>query len=202
MTTEATTTPPPQNVTTPAAESWVAMLADLPHIGTTATADTGTYSYKYASLPAILDKIRPVLNKYGWAMTQDVATENGLPCVRTMFTHDSGMVRSVGPLSMPAGNNAQQIGSAITYARRYALVAALGLAPDGDDDGAQATGEAPRTRPVDHVWAILAGLEPVDTKTVFDGLWAGISDGDPADMDAGQAAQLLANYGSRNATDE
>ncbi|MCP5005048.1 MAG: hypothetical protein GY941_14105, partial [Planctomycetes bacterium] len=74
---------------------------------------------------------------------------------------------------------------AIKYGFVQAFMVATGE-PDADD--------GPRTRPVDHVWAILAGLEPVDTKTVFDRLWAGISDGDPADMDAGQAALLLVNY--------
>lgn len=51
-----------------------------------------------------------------------------------------------GPLVLPYGNSPQAAGSAITYARRYALVAALGLATE-DDDGAAATQAARADRP-------------------------------------------------------
>lgn len=127
-----------------AAEAWVNMLAALPNIHTSDTAQVemkkgGRYTYKYASLPSILEVVRPVLADHGWAVTQDVGTaESGMPQVTTRFYHASGDLLTFGPLAMPAGSGAQAVGSAITYARRYALVAALGLAPDGDDDGQSA----------------------------------------------------------------
>jgi hypothetical protein len=61
--------------------------------------------------------------------------------VTTILVHTSGGRVATGPLPMPAPNDPQKVGSAITYARRYALMATLGLAAE-DDDG-QAAKPAP-----------------------------------------------------------
>lgn len=141
-------------------KEWADALAAMPGIHNTDTANAGSYSYSYASLPYILDKVKPVLALNGWAVAQDVTTaDNGWPQVWTRFYHITGAVKTFGPLAMPGGNNAQAIGSAITYARRYALVAALGLAPDGDDDGQAATAE-PHDSPTTTAKKHLAGLFP------------------------------------------
>jgi hypothetical protein len=123
------------------AKAWVEMLAALPNIHATEKADVptktgGRYSYAYANLPGILEVVKPVMAKHGFIATQDVTmSDRGDPAVVTIIDHDSGEQRRYGPLVIPGGGGAQTIGSAITYARRYALVAALGLAPDEDDDG-------------------------------------------------------------------
>lgn len=110
----------------------------MPLIGKGSTVDAGPYTYSYASLPDILEKVRPVLLSYGLSIAQSVTFDTGVQ-VETRIYHVGGHVEVFGPLGIPGGGNAQAIGSAITYARRYALCAALGIAPDEDDDGVQAS---------------------------------------------------------------
>jgi hypothetical protein len=63
--------------------------------------------------------------------------------VWTTILHVSGQYRTDGPLAFNGGSNPQQAGSAITYARRYALSALLGvLAEDDDGESAQGRGKA------------------------------------------------------------
>lgn len=106
------------------------------------TKSGGSYSYKYATLPGILQAVRPVLQKHGLAVLQNAAEgANGSVDISTMIVHSSGEYLVLAALPMPIGNTAQETGSAITYGRRYQLLAALGLSADDDDDGATA---APR----------------------------------------------------------
>jgi hypothetical protein len=63
--------------------------------------------------------------------------------VETVFIHESGEIFSAGKLHVPATkHDAQGYGSALTYARRYSLMAACGIAPE-DDDGNAASRKAP-----------------------------------------------------------
>ena len=106
------------------------------------TKSGGSYSYKYATLPGILQAVRPILQKHGLAVLQNAHEgHNGSVDISTMLVHSSGEYLVLEALPMPLGNTAQETGSAITYGRRYQLLAALGLAADDDDDGATA---APR----------------------------------------------------------
>lgn len=106
------------------------------------TKSGGSYSYKYATLPGILQAVRPILQKHGLAVLQNASEgSNGSVDISTMLVHSSGEYLVLDPLPMPLGNTAQETGSAITYGRRYQLLAALGLSADDDDDGATA---APR----------------------------------------------------------
>ena len=75
----------------------------------------------------------------GLAVAQSVAGDEHTIAVETRIYHSSGWTESFGPLVLAAPGGAQAAGSAITYARRYALCAALGIAPDEDDDGAKAS---------------------------------------------------------------
>jgi hypothetical protein len=120
-------------------EAW----AELGNVGKDSTADAGTYSYKYADLAATLDVVRPILAAHGLAVMQPPTIENRMVQVWTTLVHTSGQWITFLPLELPAGTTAQQAGSGMTYARRYALTADLGLATD-DDDGANA---APRDTP-------------------------------------------------------
>jgi hypothetical protein len=66
--------------------------------------------------------------------------DNGVK-VETLFIHESGEILSCGILHVPANKqDAQGYGSALTYCRRYSLMAACGIAPE-DDDGNGASGE-------------------------------------------------------------
>ena len=98
----------------------------------------GQKRYKYAPLPAVLDEVRAVLYLHGLALVQETATYEGNVGVTTRLFHTSGEWVEFGPLIMPPAHDAQAVGSAITYACRYALCAALGIAGDDDDDGVKA----------------------------------------------------------------
>lgn len=102
------------------------------------------YRYTYANLADALEACRATLNKHGIAVIQMPATSarNGIE-VSTMLVHSSGQwLRSEEPLFMPVSGGAQDVGSAITYGRRYSLLAMVGLAPE-DDDGKAAQSAKP-----------------------------------------------------------
>lgn len=109
--------------------------ATVPPIVKSKTARAGSYSYTYADLGAILDVIRDVAQENGLSVAQDVTGDSHGVSVSTRVLHTSGQWMESGPLFLPAEGTAQAFGSAITYARRYALCAALGIVADDDDDG-------------------------------------------------------------------
>jgi hypothetical protein len=98
------------------------------------------FKSKYADLESTWDAIRGPLSKNGLAVVQFPRKDTGGVLLVTMLAHSSGQwFRSF--LYMPVSkNDAQGVGSAITYARRYALQAICGVAPT-DDDGNEATGK-------------------------------------------------------------
>lgn len=112
------------------------------------TKSGGSYSYKYATLPDILQAARPVLASHGLAVIQNASEGHGDNVdIATMIIHNSGEYLILDALPMPMGHTAQETGSAITYGRRYQLLAALGLAADDDDDGATAAPRSSQARP-------------------------------------------------------
>lgn len=102
--------------------------------------DKGNYSYGYADLTDITEAAAPLLAKAGLSFTAaPTLTEAGF-VLRYSLLHVAGH-REGGdfPLPDPARSSPQQIGSWLTYARRYCLCAVTGIAPGGDDDdGAKA----------------------------------------------------------------
>lgn len=105
--------------------------------------DKKTTRYLYADLADALEACRTTLNSEGIAVIQFPATpeRNGIE-VTTMLAHTSGQWLHSAPLFMPVSGGAQDVGSAITYGRRYQLLAMVGLAPE-DDDGQKAQGAKP-----------------------------------------------------------
>jgi ERF superfamily len=101
------------------------------------------YSYKYLSLDSLLEAIVPALNNNGLVWSAFPARdEAGNPTLHYQLAHVSGdVISSTMPLLIES-NDAQALGSAITYARRYAMTAVLNLAADEDDDGKNATRRA------------------------------------------------------------
>ena len=131
-------------------EAFTAAQAELPPIAKQHEATIGnSYSYKYADLADVLEAVRPVLNKHGLSISQSSVNEEGKIGVVTRIYHTSGHVETFGPLLLPAGGDARSAGSAITYARRYGLCAALGIAPDDDDDGEAAREPTPERTDVE-----------------------------------------------------
>jgi hypothetical protein len=99
---------------------------------------------KYADLAACVEAVIDALNANGIAMTQRTHGCNDGVIVETIFIHESGEQISSGPFHVPAAKqDAQGYGSALTYARRYSLMAACGIAPE-DDDGNSAADAAKR----------------------------------------------------------
>lgn len=99
---------------------------------------------KYASLPGVLQAVRPLLAKHKLAVTQAPEIRDGKLVMLTRLMHADGeVIDSAMPL--PESTNMQALGSAMTYARRYSLTALLGVAGDEDDDGNAST-PAPPTK--------------------------------------------------------
>jgi hypothetical protein len=118
--------------------------SEFPKIGKNRTANIGTYRYQYADLSDVLDAVTPVLSSNGLSVQQSTVTDdNGRIGVATLIIHASGQWVSFAPLYLGGGGGkAQDAGSAITYARRYSICAALGIVADEDDDGAIASKKA------------------------------------------------------------
>lgn len=94
----------------------------------------GTTKYKYADLAAVIDATKDALGKNGLAVTQCAEFMGERFVMHTRLIHaDGGEVSSYWPL--PAGGKPQEMGSALTYARRYSLSAVLNVASEADDDG-------------------------------------------------------------------
>lgn len=103
---------------------------------------TGQHS-KYASLQAVLAAITPALSKAGLAITQTFATDtSGRTLLRTTLRHISGESdTSVVPLVLADGRNPLHVwGGAVTYQRRYAILAILNLAAGIEDDDGDTAG--------------------------------------------------------------
>lgn len=102
---------------------------------------------KYAELSDILKFVRPILAKQGLAIIQNVgSTEKGKPFVKTLLIHESGETIETNELCLdPDGNKRmnglQEMGSAVTYGKRYQICAFLGIAPEDDTDGNIPTSE-------------------------------------------------------------
>ena len=90
---------------------------------------------KYADLSACVEAVIDALNKNGIGLMQKTYECKDGVMVETVFVHESGEIMEGGLLHVPATkHDAQGFGSCLTYARRYSLMAATGLAPE-DDDG-------------------------------------------------------------------
>lgn len=99
------------------------------------------FKSSYADLATVLEAVAPALGEAGIALLQPIATgPDGSAQVTTMLVHSSGQfIRSTVSIK-PVKTDPQGFGSAVTYGRRYGLLAMLGVAPDDDDDGNRASG--------------------------------------------------------------
>ena len=105
------------------------------------------FKSKYADLASVVEAIRNAFSANGLSYVQTVQSSD-LDEVRveTMILHSSGEWISCGVLALPVSkNDAQGYGSALTYARRYSLSAAVGVAPE-DDDGNAAVAAKPNAK--------------------------------------------------------
>lgn len=119
------------------------VLNEVPNFVTDETAQAGKKTYKYLNLSTILKTIKPVFEKHGLAFSQRVTFDNTgearqvIGTVETIIFDDAEQMVACSYPFFVTGDP-QQVGSAITYARRYSLYAVLGIFPDKDDDGSYA----------------------------------------------------------------
>ena len=184
------------------AQALVAALSELTVVekGRTAkipTKDGKSYTYDYADIGDVVKLTRPKLAEHGLvALTPVHDYGNGLACT-VKLVHVSGETLDLGPFPFDSARDAQSTGSAVTYFRRYALVAALGMAAGDDDDGHKAKAEQRETRPaglpigaaktklVEH----LTGKVPEPVKDHAAAVWEEANPATPVDED-GMAALL------------
>lgn len=136
------------------AEALAAFQAELPTVVKSNTADvkakTGaSFKYQYADLTAVTEKVMPLLSKHGLAFSASPTIKDGRFVLAFVLMHPAGgFDNSIhGYYPLPEHGSPQDVGSAITYARRYALCAVTGVAPGGDDDDAGRAQDAHAKRP-------------------------------------------------------
>lgn len=137
-----------------------AFQAEIPTVAksneaTIPTKGGGGYAYSYADLSDVTAVALPLLGKHGLAwVTIPTMTDAGGFVLRYELRHESGdAIEGVYPLPAPT-MQAQQVGMAITYARRYAFCAVTGIAPGGDDtDAAPPAATAPSEDWLAAIWS-------------------------------------------------
>ena len=95
------------------------------------------FKSKYADLGACLDAVADPCTEAGIVLYQETSEDDTGVTVETVFLHESGESLRCGKLHVPASKqDPQGYGSALTYARRYSLMTACGIAPEDDDGNA------------------------------------------------------------------
>lgn len=104
------------------------------------TAENPYFKSKYAPLNEILNDVRPLLAKHGLSVIQSTGGDGNNIVITTLIMHESGEWIESEPLVLESDtkkgiSKVQAAGSAITYGRRYALSAMLGISSEDDTDG-------------------------------------------------------------------
>lgn len=116
------------------------------------------FKMKYSDLGAVMEACKDAFNNHGITVLQPIIFNEGSNILKTILLHESGeFIESSMKVSCKNPDNPQEMGSAITYAKRYALQA-IAFIPSEDDDGEVATKPS---RPV---------AEPVKTNPIPTGL--------------------------------
>lgn len=118
--------------------SFYSALGAVESVRKTETADMGKYQVRYASLNAVHAECSRACELFKLAVFQEPTQLDGLFAVRTSLIHEDGSILEFDPMCLPMPREAQALGSATTYLRRYSLVALFALAVE-DDDGRAAT---------------------------------------------------------------
>lgn len=145
------------------------------------TATNPHFKSKYADLSACIEAVIDALNANGIALIQRTHdSENGV-AVETLLVHESGESMSGGILHVPASkHDPQGYGSALTYARRYSLMSACGIAPE-EDDGNAASRSAPKPvpkkeeKPIKTKEELAVMIAEANNLSALGFIWAGLS---------------------------
>lgn len=130
------------------------------------TATNPHFRSRYADLAACVEAVMDGLNNNGIALVQQLTESDTGVIVETVFIHESGEMLNCGKLHVPAvKHDPQGYGSALTYARRYSLMAACGIAPEDDDGNAASRKEEKKSSVEESVMADhLAAIEATTTQ--------------------------------------
>src|SRR3712207_2684526 len=110
-------------------ESLLALQAEMPVMPKNKGGQIGNQKYKYTPLDVIVEQVQPLLTKHGFAGTACPTLMDGDFGLYYRLHHKSGESLD-GLYPLPADVSVRDIGSAITYARRYALCAVLNIVAD------------------------------------------------------------------------
>jgi hypothetical protein len=151
------------------------------------TATNPHFKSKYADLAACIEAVVDALNANGIALVQRTHDcDNGV-AIETLFVHESGETISGGIFHVPAAKqDPQGYGSALTYARRYSLMSACGIAPEDDDAESAVRSpvkasprvmpkQEPESRParsMEELAPLIAGCDSIVKLQI---LWAGLT---------------------------
>jgi hypothetical protein len=126
------------------------------------------FKNRYSTITAVWEVVREPITANGLTIWQDITTCDKTVSVTTKVVHVSGQWVEFGPLTIPLAKfDAQGVGSATSYAKRYALCAALGVVSD-DDDGEAASApirnkqEEPKRIGQEQIIKLNDMLEPCD----------------------------------------
>lgn len=123
------------------------------------SADNPYFKSKYADLNSLFDTVKPKLKEMGWVLVQTVKSD----VLHTELHHlrtDTSLCSDMALLT--AKPDMQQLGSAITYARRYSLLAMLNIETI-DDDGNSASGKEAPNKTVEILNALENTINSIET---------------------------------------
>jgi hypothetical protein len=148
-----------------------AFQGELPTVKKTKTARVklktgGEFVYKYADLADVSTTVLPLLGKHGLSFSTRPTVSGDRFVLAYTLLHESGEFVS-GEYPLPLHGSAQELGSAISYARRYALCSVVGVAAEEDDDGQVAA---------DVKTDVRRGYDPVEQEVLVTGWTAEIGD--------------------------
>lgn len=146
------------------AQALVAAQAAMPTVDKTGQSNFG----KHVTLDHLINETRKHLAAHGLAVTQfPTVTETGQPALRTILMHESGeRIEADQPLFLGEKKTMQELGKAVTYARRYGWSAVLGISTEHDDDADSISLPASEPKPAS------APRPAVITKDQVTRLWA------------------------------
>jgi len=142
---------------------------EFPTLKKNATVKYGGTSFSYATLEAVLECVLPVLNKSGISLIQEIVEDdNGKLSLTTSVLYEGDVALKNSCPLLVAGKKMQDLGTALTYARRYSIQTLLGLCAEADLDGNVADGPKPAVST--KIFNKLRFLAGVDEQTVNDWL--------------------------------
>lgn len=179
-----------------------AMQSEIPSI-----AERGTgHNIKYATLEDIVDTVRPIMNKYGFAVSFRINQQaaNAIAVTGVLMHKDGHREETSMTLAADTSgskNAVQAIGSSVSYGKRYVLCAMLNIATRGeDDDGYAATPHTPVTETqAIQLQGLYGRIRPEDQERVFT-VFGDVSDLDRGQFDRAHAAmtKILGSYKNAN----